>query len=95
MLGNSTIRYISDKQHLNIICIISYFDIFHFFDNYLHYNIIDIILISLHRTAGPSRCLFFDINDKFVVITTNKPQLFNVVIWLHVELDTRSEERRV
>ena len=31
MLGNITIRYIIDTQHLNIIHIISYFDIFPFF----------------------------------------------------------------
>ena len=48
-LGNSTIRYICDTQHLNIICIISYFDIFPFFRALLPY----IILIRLHRNAGP------------------------------------------
>ena len=31
MSVNSTIRYICDTQHLNIICIISYFNIFPFF----------------------------------------------------------------
>ena len=30
MLGNSTIVHICDTQHLNILCIISYFDIFPF-----------------------------------------------------------------
>ena len=30
-LGNSTIKYICDTQHLNIICIISYFGIFLYF----------------------------------------------------------------
>ena len=29
------------------------------FFHYYHYNIYAIILISLYRTAGPSRCLFF------------------------------------
>ena len=83
MLGNNTIKYISDTQHLNIICIISYFDIFPFFQHYFHYNICAIILISLHRTTGPSRCLFIDIYNTFVVLTTNKPRLFTVVILLH------------
>ena len=31
ILGSSNIRYICDTQRLNIICIISYFDIFPFF----------------------------------------------------------------
>ena len=31
MVGNSTIRYICDTHHLNIICIISYFKIIPFF----------------------------------------------------------------
>ena len=44
---------------------------FLFFGYYFHYNIYDIILISLHRTAGPYRCLFFDIYNTFVVLTTD------------------------
>ena len=56
---------------------------FLFFEHYFHYNIYDIILISLHRTAGPSRCLFFDIYNTFVVLMTNKPRIFMVVIWLY------------
>ena len=83
MLVNSTIRYIFDIQYLNITCIILHFVIFPFFKHYFHYNIYAILLIILHRTAGPSRCLFFDIYNKFVVLTNNKPQLFTVVIWLH------------
>ena len=59
MLGNSTIRYIYDTQNLNIICIISYFDLFPFFEHYFHYNIYVSIWISLHRTAGPSHCILF------------------------------------
>ena len=53
-LGNSTIKYICDTQHLNIISIISYFDIYIlFFGHSYHCTIYAIILISLHRTAGP------------------------------------------
>ena len=48
-----------DTQHLNLICIISYFDIFLFSDHYFHYNIYTIILLNLHRTAGTSLCLLF------------------------------------
>ena len=83
MLVNSSIRYICDTQHLNIICIISYFNIFHFFNHYFYCNIYAIILINLHRTAGPSHCLFFDIYNKFVVVATDKLRLFTVVISLH------------
>ena len=54
-----------------------------FSEHYFHYNINDIILISLHHTAGPSHCLFIDIYNNFVVFTTDKPRLFTVVIWLH------------
>ena len=72
-LGGSTIRYIYDTQHSNIICIISYFDIFLILKHYCHYNIYAIILIRLRRTSGPSRCLFFDIYNIFVILTTDKP----------------------
>ena len=58
MLDNSTIRYICDTYNLNIICILSYFNIFSFLKHYLHYNIYAIILITLHRNTGPSRCIF-------------------------------------
>ena len=54
-----------------------------FFEHYFHYNIYAIILIILNRTTGPSRCIFFDIYNTIVVITTNKPHLFIVVIILH------------
>ena len=83
ILGNSTIRYICYTQHLNIMCIIFYFNIFPFFKHYLHYNIYAIILISLHLNSGPSRYLFFDIYNNFFVLTPDKPRLFTVVIWLH------------
>ena len=73
MLDNSTIGYIYDIQHLNIICIISYFEIFPFLKHYFHYNIYAIILISLHHTAGPSHCPFFDIYNTIVVLKTYKP----------------------
>ena len=43
-----------------------------FFEHYYHYNIYAIILFSLHRTAGPSYCLFYVIHDKFVVCKTGK-----------------------
>ena len=59
IVRDSTIRYIFDAQHLNIIHIILYFDIFPFFENFFLYNIISILLISLHCTAGHSCCLFF------------------------------------
>ena len=65
MLGNITIRYICDTQHLNIICIISYFYIFPFLEHYFHYNIYSIILIILNRTSGPFRCLIIDTNNTF------------------------------
>ena len=77
-LGNSTIRYIYDTHHLNIICIISYPNIFTFFGHYHHYNIYAIILIGLHRTAGPSRCLWFVIRNTFVVRNTGKTPTINV-----------------
>ena len=81
MLGNSNIRYIFDTQHLNILCIISYFDIFPFFSkHYFHHNIYAIVLVNLHRTAGPSHFLFFDIYNTFVALTTDKLQLFTVVV---------------
>ena len=83
MLDEITIRYIFDTQHLNISCIILYFDIFTFFKNYFHYKIYAIILINVHRTAGPSRCLLFVIFNTFVVLTTDKPRLFTVVILLY------------
>ena len=80
MLGDSTIIYICNTQYLNIICIISYFNTYPFFQHYFHYNIYTIILISLHRTAGPLCCLFFDIYNTCVVLTTDKPRPFMVVI---------------
>ena len=39
---------------------------------YYHYNTYAIILISIHRTAGPSRCLFFVIHNTCVVPKTGK-----------------------
>ena len=74
MLGDSNIRYIYDTQHLNIICIISYFDIFPFL-HYFHSNIYAITLISLHRTAGPSPCIFFVTFNTFFVLMIDKPRL--------------------
>ena len=71
-LVKSTIIYIYDTQNLNIICIISYSDIFHFFEHYYHYNIYAIILISLHRNDVPSPCLLFVILNTFVVRKTGK-----------------------
>ena len=72
MLGDITIRYIYDTQHLNIICIISYSEIFPFSGHYYHYNIYAIILIGLHCNAGPSYFLFFVIRNTFVVLKTGK-----------------------
>ena len=83
MLGNITIRCICVTQHLNIIFIIMYFNIFNCFGHYSHNNIYTIILIILHRTAGPSRCLLSDIYNKFVVLTTDKPRLFTVVVFFY------------
>ena len=83
MLGDSNIIYIFDTQHLNTICFISHFKIISFYYYYLHYNIWAIDLISLKRTSGPSRCLFFVIVNTFVVLTTDKSRLFTVVIWLY------------
>ena len=55
----------------------------YFFRDFPPSNIIAIILTSLHRTGGPSCCLLFDIYNSSVVLRTDKPQLFTVVIWLH------------
>ena len=71
-LGESTIICIYDTQHLNIICIISYSDIFPYFQHYYHYNIYVIILMSLHCTAVTSSCLLFVIHNKFIVCNTGK-----------------------
>ena len=56
---------------------------FLYFENYFHYNIYAIILIILQYNTGPSCCIFVTIYNKFVVLTTDKPRLFTVVIWLH------------
>ena len=45
---------------------------FLFFENYYHYNIYAIILISLHRNAGTSRCPLFIILNTFFVCKTGK-----------------------
>ena len=45
-----------------------------FFLHYYHYNIYDIVLIYLHRTTGPSHCLFFVIRNIFVVRKTGKTE---------------------
>ena len=45
---------------------------FIFFRYYYCYNIYAIILISLHRTSGPSSCLCFDIWNIFFVHKTSK-----------------------
>ena len=50
---------------------------FLFFKQYFHYNRYSINLIVLHRTAGPYRCLFFDMYNTHVVITINKPRLLS------------------
>ena len=71
-LGAITIRYIYDTHHLNIICIISYFDIFPFFKALLPLQHICHFLISLHGTTGPSRCILFFIHNTFVVHKTGK-----------------------
>ena len=83
MLGNSTIRYICDTNHLNILCIILYFDISPFFKHYFYYSIYAIILISLQCAVGTSRCILFVILNTFVILMNNKPRLFTVVIWLY------------
>ena len=43
-----------------------------FFNDYYHYSIYPINLISLNRTAGPSHCLFFVIHNIFVICNTCK-----------------------
>ena len=58
-LGNCTIRYISDSQHLNMICIITYSDLITFFWYYFQYNIYVNIYISLHRTTVRSHFISF------------------------------------
>ena len=47
-LGDITIRYIYDTHHLNIICIISYFNIFTFFKEWLA---LQYICYSFNKTA--------------------------------------------
>ena len=69
--------------------------IYFLFLHYFHYNIIAIHLISLDYNAGPSCCIVFDINNTFVVLTTYKPLIFTVVIWLHCILRQKYEERCV
>ena len=71
-LGDSTIRYIYDTQHLIIICIIPFSDIFPFSENTYHYNIYAIILFRLHRISGPSHFLLVVICNTFVVLKTGK-----------------------
>ena len=69
MLGNSTIRYICDTHHLNIICLILYFDIFPFFGALFPLQHICYYLLSLNRTSGPSHCVLvyiFKINLSFL-----------------------------
>ena len=82
MLGNSTIIYICDTQHLNIICIILYFNIFTF-----------LALLPLQHICyyfnkptvplDPHVVYFLQMYNKFFVLMTNKPQLFTVVLLLH------------
>ena len=36
---------------------------------------------NLHRTAWPSHCIFFTINKPFVILKTDKPRLFTVVVF--------------
>ena len=54
-----SIIYICDTHSLNIIFLISYFDISTFFLAPFPFQHICYFLIRLHRTAGPSRCLLF------------------------------------
>ena len=61
-------KLVSVKDLSHSVCIIQW------------YNIYAIILINLHRTAGPSCCILFDIYNTFVVLTTDKPLLFTVVV---------------
>ena len=56
---------------------------FHFYSIIFPYNIISVVLISLHRTSGPSRCLFFTNLQYFFFLTTDKPLLFTGFISLH------------
>ena len=70
MLGESTIRYIYDTQHLRSSVL--YRIPTYLFLHYDHYNIYAIILICLQRTAGPSRCILFVICNTFVVRKTSK-----------------------
>ena len=92
-LGNSTKRYIYDTQNLNIICIILYSAIFPFFEHYFHFIIYAISLVSLHRTYGPSHCLFFVICNAFVVHKTGKTAPIHgcCLIILHNPLTIRAK----
>ena len=64
-LVTSTIRYICDTQHLDIISIISCFNKFLFLKQYYHYTIYDIILISVHSTYG-SFTLYFSCHSQYI-----------------------------
>ena len=83
MLGDSTIRYIYDTHNLNIICIISYFDIFPFFREFLPLKHICYYYNEPTPYSGPSRCLFFNLKYIFVQ-KTGKPRLFIVFVLLYL-----------
>ena len=61
-LGISTIRFILDTHHLNIIGIISCLEIFFFFLAILplHHVIYTIILLGIGRTAEPLMLYFIE-----------------------------------
>ena len=67
-LGNSTIIYICDTQHLNIIPTISYLDIFNFFIviNITPYKL---LFYSAYTVPlDPSRCLFVGIINIIIIL---------------------------
>ena len=83
MSGEITIRYIFDTHHLNIICIISYYDIFTLFLALLLLQHICCFLISLHRTARTSGCLLFLFTINLTFLRPVEPRLFTVIVWLY------------
>ena len=83
-LGNSTITYIYDRQNLNIICILSYFDIFPFFRELLplqhvccYFNQPTSYRCTLHVVYSLLSAIHF------LFARPVKPRLFTVVVWLY------------
>ena len=81
MLDNSTIRKKIDTHHLNIVCILSYFDQFLFFALFpLQHICYYFNQPTSYRWTLPLSILWYLF---FFVLTNDKPRLLTVVIWFH------------